>query len=138
MYLRSKELFEIELLWYLRCLLMLNWIAWNRPVSTFKLRIYAKLNCLRWNCFCMLNWSLEIDLFLTLKLYLRSTELFKIELFICIKMDLALNNLQSLLCHKIQTNQTKLSSEFFLHGRIWVFLIHGLFFQPRVVVAKPY
>ena len=36
------------------------------------------------------------------------TELFKIELFICIKMDLALNSLQRLICHETQTN--KLSS----------------------------
>ena len=32
--------------------------------------------------------------------------MFKIELLICLKMDLALNNLQRLICHKIQpTNQ---------------------------------
>ena len=37
-------------------LLELNWIAWNRTVLTFKLRTYAKLNCLNWHCFCMLNW----------------------------------------------------------------------------------
>ena len=40
----------------LNCVLMLNWIAWNRNVLIFKLRTYAKLNCLKWNCFCMLNW----------------------------------------------------------------------------------
>ena len=34
-------------------------------------------------------------------------ELFEIELFICIKIDLALNNLQLLICHKIKPNQTK-------------------------------
>ena len=39
----------------LNCVLMLNWIAWNRTVLTFKLRIYAELNCLKWNCFCILN-----------------------------------------------------------------------------------
>ena len=34
------------------------------------------------------------------------TELFEIEPFICIKMDLALNNLQILICHKtLPTNQ---------------------------------
>ena len=38
------------------CLLMLNWIAWNTPRLTFKLRTYAKLNCLKWGCLCMLNW----------------------------------------------------------------------------------
>ena len=32
-------------------------------------------------------------------MYLCKTELFEIELLICIKMDLALNNLQRLICH---------------------------------------
>ena len=44
--------------------------------------------------------------------------LFEIELFICIKMDLALNNLQRLICHKTQINQTLMfplnSGSFFL------------------------
>ena len=39
------------------------------------------------------------------------TELFEIELIICIKMNLALNNLQRLICHKtqlaIKENQNK-------------------------------
>ena len=35
--------------------------------------------------------------------------MFEIEPFICIKMDLALNNLQWLVCHKTQPNQTKLT-----------------------------
>ena len=30
----------------LNCVLMLNWITWNRTVLIFKLRTYAKLNCL--------------------------------------------------------------------------------------------
>ena len=38
-------------------------------------------------------------MFLTIKL---CTELFEIELTICIKMDLVLNNLQRLICHKTQ------------------------------------
>ena len=39
-------------------------------------------------------------------MYLCLTELFEIELIICIKMDLTLNNLQRLICHKTQpTNQ---------------------------------
>ena len=37
------------------CILMLNWIAWNRTVLTFKLHTYTKLNCLKWNCFW--HWS---------------------------------------------------------------------------------
>ena len=55
----------------LNCVLMLNWIAWNRTVLTFKLCIYAKLKCLKWNCFSMLTELFEMELFLTLKLYLR-------------------------------------------------------------------
>ena len=35
------------------------------------------------------------------------TELFEIQLFIWIKMDLALNNLQCLICHKTKPNQTR-------------------------------
>ena len=38
------------------CVLILNWIAWNRTVLKFILRTYVKLNCLKWNGFCMLNW----------------------------------------------------------------------------------
>ena len=44
----------------LNCIVMLNWIVWNRTVLTFKVRIYAKLNCLKWNCFCTLNWKIHI------------------------------------------------------------------------------
>ena len=38
-------------------------------------------------------------------MYLCQTELFEIELFIWINMDLALNNLQWLMYHKIKPNQ---------------------------------
>ena len=38
-------------------------------------------------------------------MYLNLTELFEIERFICIKMDLALNKLERLICHKTQTNK---------------------------------
>ena len=43
----------------------------------------------------------------TLKLYIYETELFEIELFICMKMDLALNNLQRLICQKKKPNKEK-------------------------------
>ena len=37
--------------------------------------------------------------------------MFEIDLIICIKMDLALNNLQWLICHKTETtNQSSLQS----------------------------
>ena len=47
----------------LNCVFMLNWIACNRTVLTFKLRTYAKMNCLKWNCFCKLNWIVMLELF---------------------------------------------------------------------------
>ena len=37
---------------------------------------------------------------------LYKTELFEIELIICIRMDLAVNNLQRLVCYKNPTNQS--------------------------------
>ena len=32
----------------------------NRIVFTFKLCTNSKLNCLKWNCFCLLNWNVWI------------------------------------------------------------------------------
>ena len=61
---------------------MLKWIVWNGTVLIFKLRTHAKLICLK-------------------------TEYFEIEQFICIKMDLALNKLQWLMCPQNKQNQTK-------------------------------
>ena len=43
---------QIELNWEP----ILNWIAWNRTVLKFRLRTYAKLNCLKYNSFCTQNW----------------------------------------------------------------------------------
>ena len=46
-------------------------------------------------------------MFLTIKLCTHAkTELFEIELIICLKMDLALNNSQRLICHETQKNQS--------------------------------
>ena len=47
-------------------------------------------------------------------MYLCSTELFEIELFICIKMNLVLNNLQRLICHKTQRINQPTSDLYFL------------------------
>ena len=44
-------MFKIELFWHLNCVLMLNWIGWNRTVLTSKVCTYAKLNFLKYNCF---------------------------------------------------------------------------------------
>ena len=43
-----------------------------------------------------------MEMFLTIKLCTYA------KLFICIKMDMALNNLQWLICHKTQTNSLDL------------------------------
>ena len=45
-------------------------------------------------------------------MYSRLTELFEIEYIICIKLDLALNNLQRLICHKtLPTSQQTITSQ---------------------------
>ena len=51
----------------LSCLLLLNWIAWNRNILTFKLHTYVNLNCWKWNCFCTLNWIVWNRTILTFK-----------------------------------------------------------------------
>ena len=54
------------------CVLVLNRVAYNRTVLICKLYTKAKLNCLKWNCFCMLNWivlnwtAFDIETVLTL------------------------------------------------------------------------
>ena len=50
-------------------------------------------------------------MFSTIKLYSCLTELFEIELIICLKMDLAFNNLQRLISHK--TQPTKILKDFY-------------------------
>ena len=40
-------------------------------------------------------------------MFLCLTELFEIELFTCLKVDLGLHNLKWLICHKTKPNQTK-------------------------------
>ena len=43
----------------LKCVLMLNWFTWNRTALIFKLCTYAKLNCLKWNCYWHGNCSYD-------------------------------------------------------------------------------
>ena len=52
----GQTVMKCVLMLELKFILLLNWITWNRSVLRFKLRTYAKLNCLKWNCFCMLSW----------------------------------------------------------------------------------
>ena len=55
----------------LNCIFILNWIALGRIVLPIKQHTYVKLNCLKWNCFCIQNWiiwnrSYDIEIVLTL------------------------------------------------------------------------
>ena len=51
---RVLSISQIEL----KCVLMLNWITWNRTVLIFKLRTHDKLNYLKYNYF----WHLKLYL----------------------------------------------------------------------------
>ena len=53
------------------------------------------------------------------KLHIHSTELFEIELFICIKMDLALMTYKGWCA--IKPNQTKTKSLIWLYKKQWIF-----------------
>ena len=69
----------------LNCLLLLNWVSWNRTVLTLKLRTYAKLNWLKWNWVCMLNciiqnWTVfDFETVLSLNWIVRNWTVFDIE-----------------------------------------------------------
>ena len=80
------ELFQIELFFDIKTVFTLNWII-----------TYNCLNSLKWKCFWQLNCVHKFN----------CQKLFSIEQIIYIKMDLALNNLQRLICHKTNkpTNQ---------------------------------
>ena len=71
-------------------------------------------------------------MFLTIKtVYSCKTELFEIELIIYIKMDLALYNLQRLICHKPQpTNQP--SSVTQNEPINWILYVYSLFLLIRI------
>ena len=69
----------MELLFDIKTVFTLNWIV-----------TYNCLNSLKWKCFRQLNYVLMLN-WIVLK-----------EQIIYIKMDLVLNNLQRLICHKTQ------------------------------------
>ena len=84
------------MMWLQYCLYWLGVVAPDKdPINgsnRTKQCNYTKLNCLKQSCFTFNHvW--------TKKLYLGKTESFEIDQCICIKMDLALNNLQWLICH---------------------------------------
>ena len=65
MYLCWTKILEIELFWYLNCVLMLNWIVWNRTVFdmktvltriVFDVETVLTLNWIVWIKTVWLNW----------------------------------------------------------------------------------
>ena len=73
----------------LNCILTLNWILWNRAVSDNETLYLSLREFFEIGLFCVLNWfvwSCTVYMF---------------------KIDLALDNLQWLICHKTKPNQTK-------------------------------
>ena len=116
-----------------RCVLMLNWITWNITVLIFKQCTYGEMNRLKWKFltlklyFCstklfekeplwhailILNWIVWIwTLWLNWIMWNRNVfdklctyAKLEIVMFICTKIDLALNNSQRLTWYKIQTS----------------------------------
>ena len=96
---------------------MLNWIAWNKTVCELTKTILM-LNWVVWNVTVWHNqaWNRNV-VFFQWKCALMQTKLFEIELIICINMDLALNNLQRLICHKTQTNKQTTNMLYMLYHR---------------------
>ena len=85
-------------------ILKLNWIVWIRKSChlTGCKQSILKLNWIIRIKTVWLNWiAWNRNAFWLFKCFV---VLFELELFICLKMDLALNNLQRLICHKTQTN----------------------------------
>ena len=74
-------------------------------------------------------------MFLSIKLYSCLTELFEIEMFIYIKMDLALYNLQRLICHKTETKKKILIG---LVGRVFADGPGDLSSIPGRVIPKTF
>ena len=60
--------------------------------------------------------------------------MFEIELFICIKMDLAINNLQWLMCGKTKQNQTKPSLPYYAHD--WLNVSGGDKIREKIILNE--
>ena len=98
--------FEILLFLHLNCVFMLKWIARNK--TFFVIETVLKLNWIVWIRTVWLNWIARNRIFFfTIKLSTHAkVNCLKKKLITCLKIDLALNNLQRLICHKTQpTNQ---------------------------------
>ena len=110
-------------------LTVLNWIVWNRTIFTFKLCTYVNLNCFKWNCFWYLNCSYaklnclkkncsrhwNCVLMLNWIVWNRTVYMYQ--------RDLALNNLQWLICHKTKPNQTWLFKNVIYKMCLWIIYI---------------
>ena len=85
-------LVEMGLFWHLNCVLMLNWIVWNRTVLIFicvEIQTILILNGSVWNRTVWLNWIAWNRKVLTIKLSHHPHHV----------------ALQRLICHKNQTNK---------------------------------
>ena len=112
-------------------MLLLNWIVWNWTVFDIEtvlrlnwIIIYNCLNSLKKKCFWQLNWVLMLNW-----IALNRTDY--------IKMDLALNNLQRLICYKTQQtkqNKTKLTDNLEIRLLRWI-RIKGVYEQCRLFSA---
>ena len=71
-------------------------------------------------------------------MYSCKTEFFEIELFICIKMDLALNNLLWLICHKTKLDQTKpnTNKNIEINQRRMMLWFCKVFLKPSGLIVK--
>ena len=70
-----------------------------------------------------ISWNRTFDIY---TVYLYETELFEIELFICLRMDLALNKLQSLIYYKTQTNKQTNKDLVILWGALFILEVISL------------
>ena len=109
----------IKLHLHLNCKIMLGWIIWNRTVfnikTVFTLNWIVTYNCLtslKWKCFWQLNCVIMLKWIVLNRTY---------------HLDLALNNLQRLICHKIQLTNQPLTV---LKRGYWV--IDGLIWEKKV------
>ena len=126
---------------------MLNWIVWNGTVFDFEtvltlnwIMIYRYtiygiymfwhltkylliLNWISWIRTVWLNWIAW------------NRNVFEIQLTICIKIDLVLNNLQRLICHKTQPNNHQVMSYVFFND-FMIFTSKFYIFMPNFIVLS--
>ena len=120
-----------------------NWIAWNRNVLMFKLRTCAKLNCLKWHCFCMLKWFvwnrtvfyIEIELFLTLKLHIYTCYVCNNRRYFS-PLVVAIYSALLSVVHRPELNYSTCCNGFMLFNNLWVDLLISLKFLTFIIYER--